>query len=70
MNDKQKIQEAIDIISEFGGIEGGHHKQWVLDQVLRALMTPDDYEIFVAERTLGPNGESDYYSPWDRGIAP
>jgi len=35
--DKKKIQEALDLILEYGGIDGGHHKQWVLDQVVRTL---------------------------------
>ena len=36
-DDKSKITDAIAIIIRFGGIDGSHHKTWVLDQALRAL---------------------------------
>lgn len=32
-----KNREALDLIAEYGGIDGGHHKQWLLDQVVRVL---------------------------------
>lgn len=65
-----RIKAAIEIVARYGGIDGAHHKQWLLDQVLRALMPPALYAEFVRTRTDGPNGEPDYYSPWDEGIAP
>lgn len=35
--DKERIDKALDYILRYGGIDGGHHKQWVLDQVVKAL---------------------------------
>jgi len=32
-----KNTEALNIIKSYGSIDGGHHKQWVLDQVVRIL---------------------------------
>jgi hypothetical protein len=32
-----RIASALDLISQFGSIDGAHHKQWTLDQVVRAL---------------------------------
>ena len=31
-------EAAMVYIARYGGIDGGHHKQWVLDQVARILM--------------------------------
>ena len=63
MIQKQRIEKALDIVNQYGGIDGAHHKQWVLDQVVRAL-TGDGYEQWV-ERHIG---KGDY--DWDVGIAP
>lgn len=36
------IDKALDFVDRYGGIDGSHHKQWVLDQVVRALTgTPE-----------------------------
>jgi hypothetical protein len=61
------MKSALDFIEEFGPIEGEHHKQWVLDQVVRILTrghiessySPDTYQQWV--RRL---------DSWDTGIAP
>lgn len=58
---QRRIDSAVEIIGAFGGHDGAHHKQWVLDQVLRALMTPEQYETWV-NRIDGRE--------WDEGIAP
>ena len=61
------IDDALLLIFKYGGIEGGHHKQWVLDQVVRAL-TGDVYAAWVAEAKAGEDGPDTYN--WDEGIAP
>ena len=55
---------AIEIAERFGSIDGEHHKQWVIDQMLRALLS-DQYEAWVNDRN-----EDETYKPWDVGIAP
>lgn len=30
--------KALEIAAQFGGIDGGHHKMWVIDQMVRALI--------------------------------
>ena len=67
MSDEQKIDVALNLISIFGGIDGGHHKQWTLDQVVRAL-TGVGYEAWVKEQCDGEDGPDTY--EWDTGIAP
>jgi len=33
----QRIQKALDMAVQYGGIDGDHHKAWVIDQMVRAL---------------------------------
>ena len=63
----KKINKAKELICQFGGIDGEHHKSWVIDQVFREL-TGSDYESLVAEAKNG-NEDPETYS-WDEGIAP
>ena len=37
MCDKARIQRAIGIAMSYGGFDGGHHKMWTIDQMVRAL---------------------------------
>lgn len=59
----KRVGNAVSVIYDFGGIEGDHHRCWVIDQTLRALLE-DQYEAFIAwyER------DGDY--SWETGIAP
>lgn len=61
-------QKALDIAMRYGGIDGGHHKQWVIDQMVRALTTPKEYEEFVTTAKAGEDGPDTY--EYDEGIAP
>lgn len=51
----------------YGGIDGEHHKTWVIDQMVRAL-TGTDYANWVQESKVGEDGPNTY--TWDEGIAP
>jgi hypothetical protein len=64
-NDRQTA--ALDIILRYGGIDGEHHKAWVIDQVVRAL-TGEDYERWVAMAKSGEDGPETY--SWDEGVSP
>jgi hypothetical protein len=64
---KEAEQSALDIIMQYGGIDGAHHKDWVLDQVVRKL-TGDDYEKWVADAKSGEDGADTY--GYSEGIAP
>jgi len=57
----------LDMISELGGIDGSHHKQWLLDQIVREL-TEGWYDKWVEEWEDGEDGPKTY--SWDVGIAP
>jgi len=64
---KKRIDKAIEVAVQYGGIDGAHHKTWVIDQMVRAL-AGDDYDRIVAEACDGEDGPDTY--EWDEGIAP
>lgn len=55
-------EHAIALIVRYGGTDGAHHKQWVLDQVLR-LLAGEAYEEIIAQ------ARQDDHS-WSEGIPP
>lgn len=64
---EERIAKALAIAMQSGGVDGAHHKTWVIDQMVRALTT--DYAAFVREHNRPEGGDEDEYS-WDEGIAP
>jgi len=67
MDYEAKIKAALEIILRYGGIDGSHHKTWVIDQVVR-IITGDNYEQWVIAAKAGEDGPETY--DWDEGIAP
>lgn len=65
--DADRISEALAVIRQYGGIDRGHHKQWVLDQVVRKL-TGTGYRAWVRDQKAGEDGPDTY--DWDEGIPP
>ena len=49
--------------TEYGQIDGNHHKTWVIDQIIRELLGTE-YDNFIKEY------EEDGEYTWDIGIAP
>jgi hypothetical protein len=64
---EKRIEDALEIAHCYGGIEGDHHRAWVIDQMVRAL-TGDDYEEWVRDQKAGEDGPNTY--SWEEGIAP
>lgn len=62
-----QIEKALKLASDYGTIDGGHHKMWVIDQIVRAL-TGTAYDEWVAETEAGEDGSQTY--EWDTGISP
>lgn len=61
--------EALELILRYGGIDGDHHKQWVLDQVVRTLCVDvSTYNQWVRDYCDGEDGPETY--SWNTGIAP
>lgn len=64
--DKQ-IEEVLNLIFEFGQIDGDHHKAWVIDQIVK-ILTKDKYDEWVRNYVYDEE-TGDTYS-WYKGIAP
>ncbi len=64
---KAQIDAAVDLAFQYGNIDGDHHKQWVIDQMIR-ILTGDQYEVLVGEACKGDFGFKAYN--WDVGVAP
>lgn len=67
MTGRKRIQAAIDLAVRYGGIDGDHHKAWVIDQMVRVL-AGDRYRKIVREARSGEDGPETY--DWNEGIAP
>ena len=63
----KRIADAIEIAVQYGGIDGAHHKDWVIDQMVRKL-AGDQYDRIVKEACDGEDGPETY--AWEVGIAP
>ena len=64
-----RISRALTLARQYGGIDGAHHKNWVIDQMVRALCGDQaSYDKFVADAKAGEDGPETY--DWDCGIAP
>lgn len=67
MTDADRIEAAIELAVRYGGIDGDHHKAWVIDSMVR-MLAGDRYEQIVADAKDGEDGPETY--DWDEGIAP
>lgn len=69
MTPEKRIQSAVEIASRFAQIDGGHHRLWVIDQMMQRLLGKKQYKEFVKEyEEVDEDGEVMY--EWDTGIAP
>jgi hypothetical protein len=56
---KKRIESALAILEDASDISGDHHKQWLIDQVVRELLGNEDrYKKWVR------------HNNWDEGTAP
>jgi len=78
---KERIAEALEIAGKYGTTDGAHHKMWVIDQMVRALVgVPKERKTATDVRgkeyhytALGRNPEYVEFvaeGDWDEGIAP
>jgi hypothetical protein len=67
--DQERIRNATDLILRYGGIDGAHHKQWCLDQVLRLLLNEKEYHAWVYKYEA-PDADGQREYEWDKGTAP
>ncbi len=63
---EQRVQRALDIIFRDGGVDGAHHKQRCLDEVVQALTGDEQgYAAWVAAYCDGEDGPDTY--EWEKG---
>ena len=65
---EKRIAQALDVITGYAGFDGAHHKDWVIDQVVRILVGNEDYPQWVADVCDGEDGPNTY--EWSEGTAP
>jgi hypothetical protein len=58
---------AIELAVHHGGVDGGHHRAWVIDQMVRTL-AGGAYEAVLYHACMGADGPETY--SWDCGVAP
>lgn len=63
----ERIEKAIQLAVQYGGIDGDHHKAWVIDQMVRAL-AGREYDEIVRAAKEGEDGPETY--EWNEGIPP
>ena len=69
MTPEEKIQKVLDTIFTYGGIDGGHHKQWLIDKTVRILTgTAKEYSEWIDKYNNGEDGPDTY--SWDQGTPP
>ena len=70
---RDRINRACNIAFQYGQIEGGHHRLWVIDQMLRELLK-DEYEqrirYYEYQDQMGDEWDEDDVYEWDTGISP
>lgn len=64
---RARVDAALDVVAQYGGIPGEHHRAWVTDQMVRALTGPL-YPEWVRWQKFGEDGPETY--SWDVGIPP
>ncbi len=67
MNCEEKIGGVLLLIYCYVGIDGDHHKQWLIDKIVRTL-TGEEYEAWIKVYENGEDGPQTY--KWDVGIPP
>lgn len=64
---EEESKKVLDLIFEYGQIDGVHHKMWVIDQIVR-ILTKDKYNEWIKNYVYDEE-TGDIYD-WDKGIAP
>ncbi len=72
--DRKRTERALQWARQFGSIDGAHHKAWVIDQMVRALLGSQtgeqtrEYAAWLEKQCAGEDGPDTY--EWDFGVAP
>ena len=64
---RERIRAALTLAAKYGGIDGEHHKMWVIDQMVRILVGGE--RAYLEWLASAMEGEG-IPRTWYRGIAP
>lgn len=67
MEQPEILDNIMGLIENYGSDDGEHHKQWVLDQIVRTIQGTN-YKKWVKDYCKGEDGPHTY--EWGTGIAP
>ena len=66
---ESKEDEILALIEMYGMVDGSHHKQWVLTEIVRIIKEDEDsFQVWKEAYCMGEDGPDTY--SWDEGIAP
>lgn len=66
---KQRIVSALNMAYDYGGVDGAHHKEWIIDQMVKALLDSDEKYVQWKKKFNDGNAGPNTYE-WPTGIAP
>lgn len=66
---ENNIKEALDTAFSYAQIDGGHHKMWVIDQMVRKLLVTEEAYNEWVKKYCEEDGDMGAYE-WDIGGAP
>jgi len=69
LGEKKAKDNALKTAFRYGNYDGSHHKEWCIDQIVRALCGDEEsYDAWVKKFNDGEEGPNTY--EWRTGIAP
>lgn len=66
---RARVTSAMVVAERFGGIDGDHHKTWVIDQMMRALLD-DRYDDWRRAYEAATDESGELMGSWPEGIPP
>jgi len=64
------LSKVLNIIGQYGGIQGDHHKAWLLNEILILLLGEKGHKEWVERYEGEEDDEGDKTYSWELGIAP
>jgi hypothetical protein len=70
LSDKEKLDKIMKIAVDYGGCDGGHHKQHALDQIVRVITGPgyEKWKRNFEYQDGADDPEAEQFYEWDEGI--
>jgi len=66
--ESEKVRKVIDLAIDGCIFDGGHHKQWHLEEIIKAIIGEKGF--IHLKKSCGQDDDGDFYEAWEEGIAP